>query len=447
MLIVHTEPQTTTRQPHEITVHDQLDSVEQAIESHRDSGIVIASTVPRAREQGEPDPALPLAGMTLVLKDNIDLAGTVTSHGAKLAGALPALRSAPVVAALEAAGARVVAKVNLHQFAYGASSENPAWGDVTNPRHPGFTPGGSSGGTAAALAARIADIGLGTDTSGSVRMPAACCGVVGLRPRNGVLSLAGVGALCPSFDTVGPMARTVADTALVWEALLTGAGISAHPGAQVPGGTHCGPSEPTPTELRPSLARSADPVPAALPLSRVVLGALDHTDPLTFRALGAEVRPFRLDFDAVEAQLWPAFRAEAGRSLDWVFPGRADEIDPNVRAKLGRAQQESRAAWSAGLAGLAQQRRELLARMDAEGIDVLVSRTLGDGLPLSAFGEASFRDGLGATVAAFSGLNLAALAIGDLQIVGRTEADVLAVGLAVERSGAPIPEPPLQSAG
>ncbi|MEB4614373.1 amidase, partial [Leucobacter sp. M11] len=213
-------------------------AAERAIAASAGHGIVIADTIARARAQAAPPSAAPLAGVTLVVKDNIDVAGTVTSLGARLSGALTAVRSAPAVAALEAAGARVVAKVNLHQFAYGASSENPAWGDVRNPRFPEHTPGGSSGGTAAALAAGIGRIGLGTDTSGSIRMPAACCGVVGLRPRNGIVSAGGVAPLCPSFDAVGPMARTVADTALAWQALLAGAGLSAHPGSVAEGGTH-----------------------------------------------------------------------------------------------------------------------------------------------------------------------------------------------------------------
>ncbi|MEB4614374.1 hypothetical protein, partial [Leucobacter sp. M11] len=172
-----------------------------------------------------------------------------------------------------------------------------------------------------------------------------------------------------------------------------------------------------------------------LPLAGVVLGVLDHSDAAALAALGAEIRAFPVDLAGVEDDLWPAFRAEAGRSLAPYYPARAGEIDPNVAAKLDRAQQEPPGAAIAGLAGLARRREELLARMDADGIDALLSRTLGDGLPLAATGEEHFRNDLGATVAPFSGLNLAALALGDLQIIGRTEADVLAIGLAHERSG------------
>src|SRR5690606_5832235 len=145
----------------------------------------------------------------LAVKDNIDVAGAPTTGGSRIFGHEPALATAPTVAALATAGARPVAKVNLHEFAYGVSSDNPWHGRGPNPRFPDRIPGGSSGGSAAAIAAGIAELALGTDTAGSIRIPAACTGVVGLRPRNGSLDLAGVQPLCPSFDTVGPMAESV----------------------------------------------------------------------------------------------------------------------------------------------------------------------------------------------------------------------------------------------
>ena len=106
---------------------------------------------------------------------------------------------------------RDVGKTNLHEFAYGTTSENPHFGDVPNPRYPGRIAGGSSGGSAAALAAGLADAALGTDSAGSIRIPAACCGVVGHKPTHGLVSLEGCWPLAASFDTAGPMAPTSRD--------------------------------------------------------------------------------------------------------------------------------------------------------------------------------------------------------------------------------------------
>ena len=118
-----------------------------------------------------------------------------------------------------AAGAVIVGKANLHEFAWGVTSQNPWYGTVQNPAHPGRTTGGSSGGNAAALAAGLCDLGLATDTGCSIRLPAACCELVGLKPSWGRIPLEGVYPLCPTFDTVGPMARTVEDVALAWSVL------------------------------------------------------------------------------------------------------------------------------------------------------------------------------------------------------------------------------------
>jgi len=119
--------------------------------------------------------------------------------------------TAAAVAALEAAGYATVGKTNLHEFAYGTTSENPHFGAVPNPLAPGRVAGGSSGGSAAALAAGLAEAALGTDSAGSIRIPAACCGVVGFKPTHGLVSLDGCWPLAPSFDCGGPMALSVAE--------------------------------------------------------------------------------------------------------------------------------------------------------------------------------------------------------------------------------------------
>lgn len=149
-------------------------------------------------------------GVPLAVKDLFDTAGLVTTYGSPLfADHIPA-ETAAAVAALEAAGYGVVGKTNLHEFAYGTTSENPHFGVVPNPLAPGRVAGGSSGGNAAALVLEAADLALGTDSGGSVRIPAACCGVVGFKPTYGLVSLAGCFPLAPSFDHAGPMAREVA---------------------------------------------------------------------------------------------------------------------------------------------------------------------------------------------------------------------------------------------
>jgi aspartyl-tRNA(Asn)/glutamyl-tRNA(Gln) amidotransferase subunit A len=149
------------------------------------------------------------AGVPLAVKDLFDTAGLVTTYGSPLFAAHVPAATAPAVTALEAAGYGVVGKTNLHEFAYGTTSENPHFGIVPNPSAPGRVAGGSSGGNAAALALRAADVALGTDSGGSIRIPAACCGVVGFKPTYGLVSLEGCFPLAPSFDHAGPMARDV----------------------------------------------------------------------------------------------------------------------------------------------------------------------------------------------------------------------------------------------
>ena len=131
-------------------------------------------------------------------------------------------QTAPAVELLEAAGYANVGKANLHEFAYGTTSENPHFGDVPNPRFPGRVAGGSSGGSAAALAAGLVDAALGTDSAGSIRIPAACCGVVGLKPTHGLVSLERCWPLAASFDTAGPLANDLEGCERMLQALVPG---------------------------------------------------------------------------------------------------------------------------------------------------------------------------------------------------------------------------------
>ena len=148
----------------------------------------------------------PLHGQTLAVKDLIDVVGLPTRAGSSFYRRDPQ-RDAPVVAALRAAGALVIGKTNTHEFAWGVTTENPHFGRTANPWDPTRIPGGSSGGSGAAVAAGLADIALGSDTLGSIRIPAALNGICGLRPATGALPLDDIFPLALGLDTVGPFAR------------------------------------------------------------------------------------------------------------------------------------------------------------------------------------------------------------------------------------------------
>ncbi len=163
---------------------------------------------------------LPLAGLPVVVKDNLCTAGVRTTAGSRLLDGFVPPYDATVVARLEAAGAVVVAKANLDEFGMGSTNENSAYGPVLNPHDPSRVAGGSSGGSAAAVAAGVAPVALGSDTGGSVRLPAAFCGVIGFKPTYGALSRYGLIAYASSLDQVGIIARSVPDIQAVFEVLV-----------------------------------------------------------------------------------------------------------------------------------------------------------------------------------------------------------------------------------
>jgi Asp-tRNA(Asn)/Glu-tRNA(Gln) amidotransferase A subunit family amidase len=354
----------------------------------------------------EPSPPRPgpLNGKRLVVKDLIDVAGARTTYGSRIYSDHVPASTATAVTRLVAAGAVVTAKANLHEFAWGVTSQNPWYGTVQNPRLPGRTTGGSSGGNAAALAAGMCELGIATDTGCSIRLPASCCGVVGLKPSWGRIPVDGVFSLCPTFDTVGPMARTVGDVALMWSVLT---------GEPVP--------EPRLAGLRIGLITQPPSVGGpALPPNDAATVYVERLEELGATVVEASI-------PEPPADTWPLFFYEAAASHRATFPARADEYGANVRAKLELAQAvDSREAASARAAVETW-------RAFRPDVDLYVAPVLGRPVPSVDCDELEVRIPATAFLRCFNVLGWAALAIGDLQLVAPRDEVVLAAGLAWER--------------
>jgi aspartyl-tRNA(Asn)/glutamyl-tRNA(Gln) amidotransferase subunit A len=347
----------------------------------------------------------PLSGKTLLVKDLIDTAGIRTTYGSKIYADHVPTRTAPVVERLVDAGAVVVGKANLHEFAWGVTSQNPWYGTVKNPLRPGRTTGGSSGGNAAALAAGLCDLGLGTDTGCSIRLPSACCGTVGLKPRWGAIPIEGIFPLCPTLDTVGPMARTVADVALMWSVLT---------GKRAP--------EPRLAGLTIGvLTRPPSVGDGNRPERNLAAEAyVERLEELGARCIPAEI-------PEPEANTWPVFFHEARKSHRATFPAHADEYGDNVRHKLELAQSTEADSVAAAYSAL-----ELWRRYEPE-VDLFVAPVLGIDLPPEDCDELDVRIPFTAFCRPINLLGWAGLAIADLQLIAPQDETVLAAGLAWER--------------
>jgi len=360
---------------------------------------IVTPVEPEAPREG------PLAGRTLLVKDLIDTAGIRTTYGSRLYAEHVPGRNATVVDRAVAAGAIVVGKANLPEFAWSVLGQNEWLGTVHNPRHPGRTTGGSSSGNAAALAAGLVDLGIGSDTGCSIRLPSAACGIVGLKSRWGVIPMEGVFPLCPTLDTVGPMGRSVADVALFWSVLAD---------RPVP--------EPRLDGLTVGLLRQPPGIGDGRPTETSDLAEAHVAD---LERLGGRVVEARIP-DAT-ANTWPQFLHEARQSHAPTFPSRADEYGAVMRAKLETASRVDPDEVEAAYGAIAEWRS-----YEPE-VDLYVSPCYAVELPPEDAIEAEIRLPLSSFLRWVNLTGWAGLAIGNLQLIAPHDETVLAAGLALER--------------
>ena len=355
-----------------------------------------------------PEP-VPTDGISLAVKDLFDTAGLTTTYGSILFADHVPEESAEAVVRLERAGYVNLGKTNLHEFAYGVTSQNPHFGTVPNPIAPGRTAGGSSGGSAAALAAGLADAALGTDSGGSIRIPAACCGIVGFKPSYGLVQLDGCFPLAPTFDHAGPMARTVADCRAMLEALV------------------------------PEFLRE--------PARRVSVGVAwaDRCTPLVgdrIREAAALLDARAMDFPL--PTIGKAFMREVADVHRDLFAESADSYGPNVRAKIERCLEVTDKEATDAADRRNGYREEAEAALG--DLDLLLTPTLAFVAPPLPEDEREIREALIQFTFPFNALGWPALALpagpaedglpASIQLVGRpgTDALVLAMGEELEAS-------------
>jgi amidase len=273
----------------------------------------------------------PLAGLTFGVKDIYDIAGHRTGFGSPewLATHAPAARTAPVVEQLLAAGADMAGKTQTDELTYSLNGENAHYGTPVNVNAPGRIPGGSSSGSAAAVAGGLVDFALGSDTGGSVRAPASFCGLYGIRPTHGRVSLAGACALAPSFDTAGWFARDAALLERVGQVLL-GEDTPAQPGAiLIADDAFALLGEGAGMALQPALQRIREKLPPARHAT-----VSDEGLPQWFQAFrvlqGAEIRDTLGPWvQRVQPALGPGVRER----MQWVMTLTADDIAAAQRAR------------------------------------------------------------------------------------------------------------------
>ncbi|MDH3607013.1 MAG: amidase [Acidimicrobiia bacterium] len=270
----------------------------------------------------------PLAGVTVALKDLIDQRGLTTTAGSSFYREV-AKQSATVVERLEGAGAVIIGRAGLHEFAFGFSSENHWFGPVRNPWDLDTSPGGSSGGSAAAVAAGLTGVAIGTDTGGSVRVPAAVCGVVGFKVTHGRVPLTGVFPLAPSLDTVGPLTRSVDDATRVYLA------IAGHDVAD-PYSLIEPVKEPNPETSLEGLTIGVPHPWVDHPVDPELRAAFDAALG-RLAGIGAEIRHLEDDFVQPPGRIDDSAYSEIAIVHGKWFPSRADEYGPEIADRLGPA--------------------------------------------------------------------------------------------------------------
>jgi amidase len=290
-------------------------------------------------------PAVTGSGTRLAVKDLIDVEGVLTTAGSRAVAktAQPAERDAACLAGARAAGAVIVGKANLHELAYGGAGINEYFGTPVNPLDPELLPGGSSSGSAVAVADGEADVAYGSDTGGSVRIPAAFCGITGLKTTHGRVSLDRVWPLAPSLDTVGPMARDVAGVVDGMALLEPGFRVASAPAARV------GRLRPAGFDVDPVVDAAVD---AALAASGFELTEIDLPGWLAAR----EVCGVILDYEAVQSNR-PLLADPAVREL----------IGPNVLARLTDAEKVTREDVAGARAAQPAWRSAMAAALRAAG--------------------------------------------------------------------------------
>lgn len=353
----------------------------------------------RVRDDG------PLAGRTLLVKDLIDTAGIRTTYGSKVYADHVPDRHATVVQRALDAGAAVIGKANLAEFAWGVLGTNQWYGVVHNPVRPGLTTGGSSSGNGAALSAGLCDLGIGTDTGCSVRLPAAACDVVGLKSQWGVIPTTGIFPLCPLLDTAGPMGRSVEDVATLWSVLAQ---------RPVP--------EPALHGLTVGLLRQPPEIGDGRPTE--TSDAAEQWVPELER-LGARVVEARVP--AATGDTWPFFQQQARESHRATYPSRAEDYGHLMRVKLDAAWLAEDDAIATGLRAVEEWRR-----YEPE-VDLYVSPCYAVDLPPEDADELEVRMPLTSFMRWVNLIGWAGLAIGNMQLVAPRDEVALAAGLAWER--------------
>ncbi len=355
-------------------------------------------------EPGEPRPGL-LSGRTLGVKDLFDTAGVRTTYGSQIYADHVPDRTAVAAQRLLDAGAVLIGKTHLPEFAWGVLGQNPWYGTCHNPTHPGRTTGGSSSGSAAALAAGLCELALGSDTGCSVRLPSAACETVGLKSEWGLIPMAGAYPLCPSLDSAGPMARSVEDVALMWSVL-----------AQQPV------PEPRLSGLTVGLMRQPPEIGDSRTTETSDAAEAWVAD---LERLGARVVEALVP--APEANTWPMFEHEAVQSHGTTFPTRADEYGELLRTKLQGAQRVQPDDVVTAYRALEKWRH-----YEPE-VDLYVSPCYAIELPPEDADENEVRLPLTSFLRWVNLVGWAGLAIGNMQLISPRDEVVLAAGLAWER--------------